>query len=220
MDNTKNNQVDNIQSGKIVKGVLEISRKVVASQDYTAENKGDKDTTLVIEHPIRHGWKLADADKQKPFETTPTHYRFKTVAPAKKASVFTVKEELTRSETMVMLPADVGQLMLYSSTREIPKDVRSALARAIQLKQAVVDTERLISERMQKVDELRQDQASARENMKTVDPKSQFYDRLLTKLNDQESQIEKLQSERDSFQKQRDGQKKELEEYLSKLDVG
>ena len=220
VDNTKNTQVEAIQSGKIVKGVLDVSRKTVASQEYIAENKGDKDTTLIIEHPIRQGWKLADADKQKPFETTQTLYRFKVTAPAKKVSTFTVKEEITRSETMVMLPADVSQLTVYSSTREISKEVRNALAKAIQLKQAIVDTERLIGEKTQKVEELRQDQASARENMKTVDQKSQFYDRLLTKLNDQETQIEKLQTERDNLQKQRDGQRKELEDYLSKLDIG
>jgi hypothetical protein len=220
IDNTKNTQVDSIQSGKIVKGVLEVSRKTVASQEYTAENKGDKDKTLIIEHPIRHGWKLADADKQKPFETTQTLYRFKVTAPAKKVSAFTVKEEITSSETNAMLPADVSQLMFYSTTREISKEVRGALAKAIQLKQAVVDTERLIGEKTQKVNELRQDQANSRENMKTVDQKSQFYDRLLTKLNDQETQIEKLQTERDNLQKQRDGQRKELEDYLSKLDIG
>jgi hypothetical protein len=219
VDNTKNNQVDTIQTGKIVKGILEISRKFVTSQDYTAENKGDKDTTLIIEHPFRSGWKLIDADKQKPLETTQAFYRFKTVAPAKKVSTFTVKEELARTETAAMLQADVSLLTHYSSMREIPKEVRNALAKAIQLKQAVVDTDRLINERADKANELRQDQASARENMKTVDPKSQFYDRLLNKLSDQETQIEKLQTERDNLQKQRDSQKKELEEYLSKLDI-
>jgi len=219
MDNTKNTQVENIQSGKIVKGVLEVARKTVASQEYTAENKSDKDATLVIEHPIRHGWKL-DPEKQKPFETTQALYRFKLIAPAKKVSTFTVKEEITRSESVVMLPADVSQLMFYSNSREISEKVRGALSKAIQLKQAIVDTERLISEKAKKISELRQDQASSRENMKTVDQKSQFYERLLAKLNDQESQIEKLQSERDSLQKQRDGQRKELEDYISKLDIG
>jgi hypothetical protein len=131
-----------------------------------------------------------------------------------------VKEELARSETLTLLPSDVSQLTFYSNSREIPKEVRSALEKAVTLKQAVVETERLMSEKTKKINELRQDQASSRENMKTVDQKSQFYERLLAKLSEQETQIEKLQIEKDNLQKQREGQRKELEDYLSKLDVG
>jgi hypothetical protein len=43
---------------------------------------------------------------------------------------------------------------------------------------------------------------------------------LLTKLNEQESQIEKLQGERDTFLKDRDTKRAALEEYLSGLVVG
>jgi chromosome segregation ATPase len=119
-----------------------------------------------------------------------------------------------------MLPADTSQIIFYSNSREIPKEVRSALTKAAALKQAIVDTERLMSEKTQKISELGQDQSRARENMNTVDKKSQLYDRLVAKLGDLETQIEKLQTERDNLQKQRDGQRKEMEDYLSKLDVG
>ena len=50
-------------TGKIVKGVLELQRKHVFTQDYVAENKADKDKTLIVEHPFRQGWKLVDTDK-------------------------------------------------------------------------------------------------------------------------------------------------------------
>jgi septal ring factor EnvC (AmiA/AmiB activator) len=56
--------------------------------------------------------------------------------------------------------------------------------------------------------------------MKTVGQTSQYYQRLLTKLNDQESSIEKLQHERDDLQVKRDAARKELEDYLRELTVG
>jgi len=78
VDATKNTSRSSILTGKIVKGVLQISRKHVATQDYTGDNKSDKDKTLIIEHPIKQNWKLVDTDK--PMETTQTLYRFNVVA--------------------------------------------------------------------------------------------------------------------------------------------
>ncbi len=51
--------------------------------------------------------------------------------------------------------------------------------------------------------------------MKTVDRQSQYYNRLMAKLNDQESQIEKLQKERDELVTKLNQQRAELENFLS-----
>jgi hypothetical protein len=45
----------------------------------------------------------------------------------------------------------------------------------------------------------------------------QYYDRLLTKLNEQESSIERLQKERDAFASQRDAARRQLDDYLRDL---
>jgi hypothetical protein len=218
VDNTKNRTDSAILTGKIVKGVLEVSRKHVATQDYIADNKSDKDKTLIVEHPIKPGWKLVETDK--PIETTQTVYRFKGSVTAKKSSKLTVKEEIVQGETIAILPADLGQLDFYSKTGEIPKDVRDALVKAIQLKQAMVDTDRQINEHTQQIAQITEEQNRIRENMKTVDRQSAYYQRLLSKLNDQESQIEKFQTEREDLIKKRDQQRKDLEDYLGNLSVG
>jgi hypothetical protein len=56
--------------------------------------------------------------------------------------------------------------------------------------------------------------------MKTVSPSTSYYTRLLTKLNDQESTIERLQTERAALVAKRDGLRKDLESYLQGLSVG
>ncbi len=218
VDNTKNKQDSSILTGKIIKGVLQVQRKLVATQDYLADNKSDKDKTLIIEHPIRQGWKLVDTDK--PIETTQTLYRFKGAVSAGKSSKLTVKEELVQFETIQILPANIGMIEVYSRTGEIPKEVRDALVKAIQFKQAMVDTERQIEQHAQRLNQITEEQNRIRENMKTVDPKSPVYNRWLSKLNDQETQIEKLQTEREELIKQRDQQRKDLEDYLGGLSVG
>jgi len=218
VDNTKNTQRGSVTAAKILKGMLIVSRKYVSSQEYTADNKGAKEKTLVVEHPVRPGWKLVETPK--PFESTPTHYRFKGAAPAGKATTLLVKEEMLQNETIAMLSTDIAQLSVFAQQWELSREVRDAVNGAIRRKQAVIDLEREIAARNQRLAEITAEQNRIRENMKTVAQSTQYYDRLLTKLNEQESSIETLQRERDSLAVRRDAARRELEEYLSGLTVG
>jgi len=218
VDSTKNKQENFLQTGKIVKGVLQLSRKLVATQDYIADNKSDHEKTLIVEHPIRQGWKLVDTDK--PIETTDALYRFKGKVGAAKASKLTVKEEIVQGEALEILNGDLNALIYYSRAGEIPEKVRDALVKAIQLKQAVVDFQRQVDEHTKQIQQITEEQNRIRENMKTVQQQSDYYKRLLTKLNDQESKIEKLQNERDDLLKSRDEAQKALEDYLNNLNIG
>jgi hypothetical protein len=218
VDSTSSRQDSALLTGKIVKGVLELTRKHVFTQEYKSENKSDKAKTMIIEHPRRQGWKLVEPEK--PFETTDTLYRFKGSVEPGQISKLTVKEEVVQGETMAILPCDIGQLVFYSKAGEIPKEVREALAKAAALKQAVAGTERSIAEKQKQLADITTEQTRIRENMKTVQPNSQYYTRLMTKLNDQETKIESLQTEADQLNDQLKAQRQELESYLSNLSVG
>jgi chromosome segregation ATPase len=147
-------------------------------------------------------------------------YRFKGTAVANKITTLTVKEESVSPTTIAILSADVGQLLQYSRTNEIPKEVRDALAKAAQMRQSLVDVERDINARSQHIAEITAEQTRIRENMKTVSQTSQYYQRLLSKLNEQESAIEGLQKERDDLAAKRDDLRRQLEEYLNGLTLG
>jgi hypothetical protein len=211
-------QESRVQTGKLVKGVLQLTRKNLFSQEYAMENKADRDKVLIVEHPHRKGWKLVESSK--PLETTDRWYRFQQLLPAGKTGTLMVKEEIIQGETIAILPSDLGQLEFYSRMGEIPKEVRDALVKAFSLKSAMVETERQMKERQQQLAEIRQDQQRIRENMATVNQTSQYYTRLLTKLNDQETAIEKLQGELEQLTRTYDHQRKELETYLMNTTVG
>jgi hypothetical protein len=215
---TNSRQDTTIQTGKIVKGVLHLTRKHVFTQEYVVENKADKDRTVIIEHPFRAGWKLVESPQ--PMETTETLYRFKDAVASGKTARLAVKEESVQSETLAVLPADLGQLEFFSRTGEIPAAVRSALVRAMDLKSAMLDTQRQIQERQKESAEITQEQERIRANMRTVTQNSQYYTRLLTKLNDQETRIEKLQGELDRLKGTYERQQRELETYLLNTTVG
>ena len=84
----------------------------------------------------------------------------------------------------------------------------------------MADTQRQIQERQQQVQQITAEQNRIRENMKTVAPNSDYYNRLLKKLDEQETSIEKLQGEVQDLQKEMEQQRKALEDYLGNLTVG
>ena len=217
VDAAKNQTTDALQTGKIVKGVLELTRKLVHTQTYTAENKGEKDKSLIVEHPLRAGWKLVTPEK--PMEKTDTLYRFKESLPAGKSATLKVVEEQVTSQQIALIGADVGALEFYGKTDRIPKAVRDVLAKAVTLRNAMTDTERQLEERRRQVTEITAEQTRIRENVKTVDRTSEYAGRLLKKLNDQETTIERLQSEISDLQKRLNTQRKEFEDYLQSTTV-
>jgi hypothetical protein len=218
VDATKNRNDSSLMTGKIVKGVLELTYKNQFTQEYLAENKADAKKTLIVEHPLRQGWKLVDTDK--PIETTETLYRFKGGVEPGKASKLVVKEEIVQGQAIAILPTDISALVMYSKHGSIPEDVKKALRQAIDKKQQLVDTQRQLEQKKEQVRLISEEQNRIRENMKTVRQPSPYYDRLMTKLNDQESKIEGFQTEIETLTKQQQTQQNEMEAFLNGLNVG
>jgi hypothetical protein len=218
VDSTSNKQDSSLVTGKIVKGVLHLKRKHVATQEYVADNKSDREKALIIEHPRRANWNLVDT--KEPIETTDQLYRFKGAVPAGKAANFTVKQEVIADETFAILGMDTNAIEFYTRTGEIPKEVRDVLVKAAQLKHAMTDTQRQIEDRERQIAAITNEQNRIRQNMTSVDRNTEYYKRLLTKLNEQESQIERLQKDRDDLRGRFEQQRAELENFLNNTSVG
>jgi hypothetical protein len=208
---------DAVTTARIIKGTLWVERHIESSKSYALENKSAKDKAIIIEHPVRDGWSLVDTPK--PLETTPSVYRFKGDAPAHKVATLLVKEQAVQSESHVLLPMDVGELLVYQRTGSIPSAVRDAIGKAVALKNTMADFDRQIAARTANINGITAEQGRIRENMKTVSNTTPYFQRLLAKLNEQESTLESLHAERDSLTAKRDAARKELEDYLSNLTI-
>jgi len=215
---SRNTEESIITSAGIVKGILRLQRKHVFTQEYIAENKGPKDRVLIIEHALRRGLTLVEPSR--PIQTTNTHYRFRTVVPANKLNSLTVKEERTVAETLAILPMEIDTLLLYSRDGQIPRPVRDAVARAAALKQAVEATARQIEQQRQQIDQIAQEQVRIRENLKAVTEQGDYRATLLGKLSAQEKQIDAIQSRLKELENTRGRQMRELESYVSSLEIG
>jgi hypothetical protein len=217
IDATRNRQESAVQTASILKGVLNVSRKDVFSQEYVIQNKSDGDRTLIIEHRFRPGWKLVSP---QPIETTGEYCRLKQTVPPGKTETMTVVEENVRGETIAILDAEIGPLEFYGRSGRIPENVRENLGKAIELKRAMTDYERRLEEKRAALEEIDNEQNRIRSNMGTVNPSSQYYSRLLEKLNAQETTIETIQAELHELEKKLEDQRRKLEDYLANLTVG
>jgi len=215
--NTKRSETNAVTTATVRKGLLILTRRLTSSVEYSADNKSDREKTLVIEHRVRPGWKLVDSPML--MEQTPAFYRFKGVAAANKISRLVVKDEYPQLETIALVDANLDMLLSYKSNLEIPKAVRDAIAKAAQLRGAVANADRDMNVRTQQISEITTEQNRIRENMKSVAPSTQYYERLLTKLNEQESSIEALQRERAQITVRRDAARKDFDDYLSTLTI-
>jgi hypothetical protein len=212
------NQTDDLLTGKIVKGALILTHKLVRSVDYVADNKSDRDKTLVVEHPIDQGWSLVDSPA--PVEKTDRVYRFQeTVTPDKKLKL-TVKEQIVQDQGFAILQGDIDSLVAYSHNGQIPKQVQDALAKAADMKRALAETDQKINQATAREAEIVQDQNRINQTLRTIDKSTALYNRLLGELNDQETELEKLRADRKDLQKQKNAEQKELTDYLAALDVG
>jgi hypothetical protein len=207
-----------VQSGKIVKGVLELTRKLASAKEYSAENKAERDKKLVVEHPLRQGWNLVDTPK--PVETTEKLYRFEQSLGAGKTEKLTVKEEYIQRQQLSLLPMDANGLLSLSRNGEMPQSVRDAAAKAAALKQATVETQGQIDERKGQIDEISADQKRIRENIKTVERTSEFGSEQTNKLKEQEAQLNKLNGEIKALRAKLNEQQRALNDYLNGLNVG
>ncbi len=108
-----------LQSGKIVGGVLEIASKRHVEREYAAENKSERAKKLVLEHPRRGDeWKLVETPA--PVETLPAMYRFEVPVPAKGSAKFVVKEEVIDRVRMAILSTDPGTVLVLQPARPDP----------------------------------------------------------------------------------------------------
>jgi hypothetical protein len=218
VDGGKVEQFSHVLSGKILKGVLEVTNKVEHIQTYSIQNKSQQKRDVLIVHPRFGGWDLVGS--LKPVETTDALYRFETAVDAGKTESLQIKQEQIATQTVALLPMNVDQLLFFVNTGRMPQAVRDSLVKAIDLKRTLAGFERAIDESQGQIESITEEQNRIRQNMQTVDRNSAYYNRLMTKLNEQESKIETLQTQIDKDTESLEKTRTELETYLSSLDVG
>ncbi|MGB0749163.1 MAG: hypothetical protein ACPGO3_10485 [Magnetospiraceae bacterium] len=206
-----------VTAGSIAKGVLRLTRKHRRVQDYKLDNKGADEKIVLVEHPRRSGWTVQKPGD--PFETTDALLRFKVPAAAAKTTAFQVVEERISAEAIALVQADEPRLIALSRHAALSADIRAALTRAAEMWGRLEQFRRGAAETERNLSELSQEQERVRRNLTTVQRGSEFYGRMMRKIDSLESEIEDQRGILAEFRERQRTQRAALDEYLYGLNM-
>ena len=211
------NQPDRITKVKINKGIVYQTTRVRQEKTYNVKNRSEHDRVVLIEHPFRADFNLVSKDK--PAERGRDVYRFELKVAAGQALRRKWSKRRTSTAASRSPTATTTRCASSSASRSSAMPSRSALTKALELKGKMDNARREIQQRERQLKDITDDQARLRANLKEMPPTAEAYKRYLKKLDNQETQIEKLQQEIKSSQDTEFTQRKAFEDYLGKLDV-
>jgi len=199
---------------KIHNGVAAAYYFNIRKKTYTIVNQTDQPRTVYLEHPISQSdyWALSD-ETSKPADKTATHYRFRVSVAAHQRIEFPVVERKEQYDSFSLSDFNRGQLDLFISRRYIDEQTRQVLERIIDLKAQLVRAEEQLQENNRDSTAIAQDQQRLRENIKTLTSTAeakQLIARYVSKANEQENSLERLESERKKIMEERTRLQNEL----------
>jgi hypothetical protein len=202
----------------IARGVLVQYSERLARRIYTIRNNDTTDRRVVVEHPIRAGWKLANT--AAPAETSVDAYRFVVSVAAKKTETFTVAEQQPLSQTHRI--ADITSQQVDLIVRESGGDpgLRNALAPIFAARAMVAGLNDELNSRAVETKRIEEDQMRVRENMKALRGSSQeqqLLKRYTAQLAQQEDRVDALRKEADDLERRRRDAQAELARLVDGL---
>jgi hypothetical protein len=196
----------------IAKGLMYVTREQRESRTFTLHNADAAPRQVVIEHPARENWKLAEGPK--PEETSASYLRFRVSVPAGKTENLNIEEYHPESSGFVLTNLDQKQVALIMEQRQITPAMQDIFRRVLEQKNKVSELDGQIKSRQREVDAITRDQARLRENMKALKGSAeekallQRYTRLLDsqedRLNALNKEIVDLQEKHTQAQSQLD----------------
>lgn len=204
---------------RIYRGVMTQTRELRQSTAYTVRNDDTTPRTILIEHPLRTGWKLAEAGP-KPAETTSNLYRFRLNVEPKATAKLEVNESEPLETRYEISNLTDDQITLFLQQKSINPQVESALRTIIEQKDRVATLEGEISKRDDEKQKIYDDQQRLRENLKAL--KGSPEERALTQrytqqLSDQETRLQVLAKETADFQAKEDAAQGQLDKMIQEL---
>ena len=210
-----------ISKVRISKGTMIQTSEMRQEISYIIRNDDTTPRTILVEHPLRAGWKIAD-DGPKPEETTSSAYRFRAIVEPKatqKLSIWEAKPLETRYQLTNLTD---GQVEIFLQQKSINPEIERAFRKIIKQKDKVSALDVEINNRNDETQKIYDDQQRLRENLKAL--KGSAEERALTQrytqqLNDQETRLEAIQRELTDLQAKRDAAQEELDKMIENLSL-
>jgi chromosome segregation ATPase len=173
-----------------------VTREQRDSRKYTLHNSDTAPRQVIIEHPARENWKLAEGPK--PEETSASYLRFRVPVSAGQTENLHIEEYHPESSEFYLTNLDQKQVALIMQQRQITPAMQDIFRRVLEQKNKVSDLENQIKARQHEIESITKDQARLRENMKALKGSAEeraLLQRYTRQLDAQEDRLNALNKE-------------------------
>jgi hypothetical protein len=210
-------QADRLATGTISQGVLKLSRIVRQTTTYRVRGPAKEPRQLVVVQRRLAGWTLTKPDA-KGIDISEGNYRIPFALPGgDQTQTFEVVQEQTQQQELRLVDGSADQIRVYAQAREFDAKTRDALAKVLQLQQAVAEAQRKVTQVDSERQQIVQEQGRLRENLARVPANSDLQRRYLATLDKQETQLEVLAGRRSDAEKSVEGARDALRTYVAQL---
>ncbi len=134
---------------RVAKGIMIRTVQTRSKTTYTIRNEDSSPRTVMIEQPIRSGWKLAE--DLKPAEETATAYRFRVQVKAKDSTDFVVEETTPRSSRITVNNVTEKMIESFALNQELTPELEKFLRGILAQKDAIAKLDVDITQKQQRV---------------------------------------------------------------------
>jgi hypothetical protein len=203
---------------RIAKGVIFISREQRNKVKYTVRNSDTTPRQVVIEHPVRDGWKLVEGNK--PEETSALHYRFRLSVEPAKTSDLTVEEYHPEVTTSQLTDLTDNQVEVLSVENRMTPALQEAFRRVLEQKNQISRIQSQNESCQHELNTINKDQARIRENMKALKGSAEekaLLQRYTKQLDSQEDRLNTLNKEISDLQGKQAQEQQKLDDLVQQI---
>jgi uncharacterized coiled-coil protein SlyX len=204
----------------INKGVMLTTREQRQSKTYKLSNSDVTAREVILEHPARSLWKLAD--NLKPEESSASYYRFRVKVNPKQSAELVVEEHKPETATLALTNLTSNQVEVLTREQRLTPAMEQAFRRVLDQKNAIADLDAQLHTRQQEIDSLGADQARLRENMKALKGSAEekaLTERYTRELNAQEDRLAALHSQISELKGKREQAAQRLDQILNEISL-
>jgi hypothetical protein len=205
----------------IAHGVMIRTSEVREKSTYTIRNEDGSPRTLIIEHPARPGWNLSK-DTPHPEETSLGTYRFRVFIGPKQSTTLEINESHPMATRIELSSITDDQLALMVKEGAVTPAIEDALRKILEQKDQIASLNSEAEARDKEIEEIYNDQQRLRENLKALKGSAEekaLTQRYTQQLSDQETRLDKLNVEKQDFEKKGADAQTQLDKNIEELSI-
>jgi hypothetical protein len=188
---------------------------------YVVRNEDATPRTIIIEHPVRAGWKLSGGEK--PAETSANFYRFRLTVDPHKTAELPISEFQPLQRTYMLSNLKSQDVDLFVRQKSVSPELERVLRKVVAQKSDLAAIDDQIRSRKEQMASISEDQQRVRENLKALKGSAEeklLVQRYTRQLNQQEDRVELLRNAIGELQQKRAEAQRAFDKMLEGLAFG